>query len=196
MAHLEVDWKKFFHDWCVANEDVIVRSTSIRESDSILRDMLGAYVIRQSERDNLMCVAQLLAVPDTREDINTAGVGMYYDRQNKLLLINISQAIPRLLSRQGQVTMTPTRLKDILDRHSAALSTKEVLQSGILSKIGRYMGTDIGAQHVVVLHADQWLGTATVTPITAYAQQDKTTKEATADAPSSNPSDYDFNAKD
>lgn len=195
MSYLGVDWKKFFYDWCVANEDTIVRSASIRESDSILREMMGTYVIKQSDRDNLMCVAQLLATPDTREDVNTAGVGMYYDRQNKLLLINITQAIPRLLSRQGQLTMTPTRLKDILDRHSAALTTKEVLQSGILDKIARYMGTDVGAQHVVVLHADQWLGSATVTPITADAQ-DQATKEATPDAPSANPSDYDFNAKD
>jgi hypothetical protein len=58
------------------------------------------------------------------------------------------------------------------------------------------MGTDVGTQHVVVLHADQWLGNAAVTPITADAQQDQTTKEATPDAPSANPSDYDFNAKD
>lgn len=198
MQYLGVDWKKFFYDWVVANEDLIVRSTSIRESDSVLREMLSANVIKQSERDNPMCVAQLLAVPDTREDINTAGVGMYYDRQNKLLLINITQAIPRLLNRQpGLPPMTSTRLKDILDRHSAALSTKEILQSGILEKINRYMGNDITPQHVVVLRADQWLGGVTAVPDeTTAAAPAEVEKEAKTDAPSSNPSDYDFSAKD
>jgi hypothetical protein len=197
MDYLGVDWKKFFRDWVIANEDLIVRSTSIRESDSVLRDMLSNSVIKQSDKENLMCVAQLLAMPDTCEDINTAGVNMYYDRQNKLLLINIAQTIPRLLNRSGQPAMTQTRLKDILDRHSAALSTKEILQSGILSKINRYMGNDVSAQHVVVLRADQWLGTpATVSNVVPIATPAEEPKETKSDAPSSNPSDYGFEAKD
>lgn len=198
MSYLGVDWKKFFYDWCIANEDTIVRSTSIRESDSVLRDMLYSYVIRQSDRDNLVCVAQLLAMPDTREDVNTAGVGMFYDRQNKLLLINISSAILRLLNRQGQgqPPMTATRLKDILDRHPAVLSTKEILQSGILSKIARYMGNDITVQHVVVLHADQWLGTSAATANVTEDVAAEPAKEEIHNAPSANPNDYSFDVKD
>jgi hypothetical protein len=122
---------------------------------------------------------------------------MYYDRQNKLLLINISQAIPRLLNRAGQLPMTSTRLKDILDRHAAALTTKEILQSGILSKVDRYMGHDISAQHVVVLHADQWLGSSATAPNMPLAVvPTEEPKEAIPDAPSSNPSDYGFEVKD
>jgi energy-coupling factor transporter ATP-binding protein EcfA2 len=202
MQYLGVDWKKFFYDWVTANEDTIVRSSTVRESDTVLRDMLYAYVIKQSERDNLVCVAQLLSTPDTRENINTASVGMYYDRQQKLLLINIQQALPRVLNQKGQIPMTSTRLKDILDRHASALTTREILQSGIISKAERFLGTGMQVQGIVVLRADEWLGTATVTPMTdtqksqAQAAPEPEKKEAENNATSANPSDYEFTAKD
>jgi hypothetical protein len=210
MDYLGIDWKTFFYNWIISNEDLIVRSSSIRESDSVLRDMLYANVIRQKERDNPACVAQLLASPDNREEINTAAVGMYYDQSHKLLLILIAQALPRLLYRPGMLPMTTTRLKDILDRHSAALSTKEILDSGILNKIDRFMGVGIKVQDVVVLHANQWLArekpsklvpeiTTTATTPEQPVQNKEEVKEATNDDPSGdpqNPANHDFDAAD
>jgi len=222
MSYVGVNWKKFFYDWVVANEDTITRATSVRESDTVLKDMLYASVIRQDDRENPVCVAQLLATPDSRENINTASVGMFYDTYNKLLLIMIPQALPKLLNRPGQLPMTQTRLKDILDRHPAALTTKEVLQSGILSRITRYIGAAVEVQDVVVLHAEQWLGKTTIAPATpvlpptpvqtpkniettniettsvetAITETTPVVKETVIDAPSANPNDYEFRVKD
>ena len=181
MEYLGVDWKAFFHDWVQANEDGITRSTGIRESDSILRDMLYATVIHQSDRDNNVCVAMLLANADTREDINTSSVGMYYDRSTDLLLILITQAI-RLINRPGRAPMSVSRLKDILDRHSSALTTKEVVASGILNKVDRFLGIGVRVHDVVVLRTSEVLGQSTPVPTSASVTYTVKTPAAATDA--------------
>lgn len=165
MEFLGVDWVTFFRNWVTANQDLIKRAASTNESEAILRDMMNASVIKVADRDNPMCVAQLLANPDTRDLVNSASVGVYYDSGMRLLLINVVQAVQRLLNRPGQMPITAIRLKDILDRHATTLTTSEVLKCGIIGKSLRHLGSGAQTHDVVVIKADPWLGTPQAQPV-------------------------------
>jgi hypothetical protein len=197
MEYLGIDWKNFYREWISANEDSIVRSATVRESDSVLKEILFANVIRDQDSENPISLALMLANSNKHEDINKSSTGVYYDRQTKLLVVLVTQAVSRLLNRSGSSTglITPTRLKDILDRHSASLTSKEIVESGVLDKLMPYMGAGIKPQDVVALHAEAWIGRSTPVAGQSTPKLEVVSEEA-KNVPTANPSDYDFGAQD
>jgi hypothetical protein len=159
MRMLGLDWMKFFVEYSTLNSSMIQRTTTVSEAESTLSAMLRRSVIFIKDNQSTVSLASLLANEEQRDMVNTSGCGVYFDKDQKLLLVLPEQAIPRLF--QGDERrdrgMTVNRMKDLLSRHKMALTPVQVERSGILRKIVPFMGAGIRETEVVVVHASAWL---------------------------------------
>jgi len=159
MDFLGLDWQLFFRDYTVANEHLIRRTAVVSESANLLGSMLNNSSIFQHDVKKRTSVAALLASPNTRLEINTEGVGVFFDETQKLLLILLSQAMPILIPQNHLMRRAPeVRIRDTLERHRLALTRQQILSSGVLQRARRYLGANIDENDVVVFHAAPWLG--------------------------------------
>jgi hypothetical protein len=159
MDYLGQDWQLFLRDYTVANEHLIRRTAVVSESASLLGSMLNSSSIFQNDVKKRTSVATLLASPNTRTEINTEGVGVFYDETQKLLLILLSQAMPILIPQNHLMRRAPeVRVRDTLERHRLALTRQQIINSGVLQRAKLYMGANIDENDVVVFHAEPWLG--------------------------------------
>jgi len=181
LKYIGEDWKAFFKDFVMQNEATINRATTTTESESYLNAMLFNPVIQQQGTDYPVSVAKLLAIPSDRVQINLCGCGMFFDADQKLLLILVEQALSKLMpTTYKNRNITGSRLRDSLERHKMALPSSAVPSSGILRKIIPYLGANIEAKDVVVLHADPWLNSAQegLDDMAQKAQTDKEEKKS------------------
>jgi hypothetical protein len=157
MKYIGVDWKQFLIDYVKQNEDLIVRAASVSESETYLNAMLYHAILQQHDLPPIS-IAQLLVSPEKRPEINVSSCGVYFDEQSKLILFLLDQAVPKLLPNHLKYPgLSSSRVKEMIDRHPAALSPSEIMSSSILRKVGPYLGAGIRVQDVTVLHADAWL---------------------------------------
>lgn len=156
MKFLGKDWRQFFKDYVREHEYTITRVSTSSETDSYLNAVLYNSVI--SQPDGPPCsLAKLLVSNESREEINTANKGVYFDAEHKALLFLVDQ-ISNLLPVHLRGKMASIQMKNLLERHSSALSPEEIDRSKILHRVGRYLGAGIRLQDVVVLNAERWLG--------------------------------------
>jgi len=161
MKYIGKDWKEFFTRYATEHEFTINRMATVSETDSYMGTIMHSPAIEQ--RDFPACsLAQMLINPEQREDINTSNKGVYYDSSQKLLLFLVNQIV-NFIPQHNRGKFAATQIKNLLDRHTAALTPLEIDRSKILNKVGRYLGAGIRTQDVVVLHADRWLGETTLT---------------------------------
>ena len=160
MKYIGVDWKQFLIDYVKQNEDIISRAASVSESETYLNAMFYHATLQQHDLPPIS-IAQLLVSPEKRPEINASSCGVYFDESSKLILLLLDQAVPKLLpSHLKYPGLASSRVKEMIDRHSAALSPSEITASGILRKVGPFLGAGIRVQDVTVLHADSWLMSA------------------------------------
>jgi len=159
MKYLGLDWETFFLKFIDQNTSTIQRAANVSESENYLKTMLFNSVIFQDTTKTQVSVAHLLANPEKREEINTAGCGIYYDRTTQTLMLVVEQVITKLLPPHYRYrgSMTGTRLKEVLGRHRLALSNAEVARANIIERSTPYIGAGIHPEDVVVVHADRWL---------------------------------------
>ena len=159
MKYLGLDWESFFLKFIEQNTPIIQRAANVSESENYLKAMLFNSVIFRDETKTQVSVAHLLANPERREDINSSGCGVFYDKTTQCLMMVVEQVIPKLLPSHYRFrgAMTGTRLKEVLSRHRLALTNSEVERSNITARATPYLGAGIHAEDVVVLHADPWL---------------------------------------
>ena len=180
MRFMGEDWQGFFRDFILQNETTINRATTVTESESYLNAMLFNPSIQSYGSEYPVSVAKLLAIPDRRTEINLCGCGMFFDAENKLLLILIEQALAKLMPTTYKIrNITGNRLKDALERHKMAAEASLIKSSGILRKITPFLGANIAAKDVVVLHADPWLDSAQegIDQLSKDAENSKTKNE-------------------
>jgi len=156
---LDIDWKQFFWDYAAQHEDVLTVAGSVTESETYLDALLQNSNLWDPDTKLSYSVSQMLINSERRAEINSRACGVYYDSQQNLLLFLVEQVIPRLLPphllNKG---ITSQRLKDTLGRHRMALSRKEIKESGILQRVGPYLGAGVKLENVVVLKVpDSWL---------------------------------------
>jgi len=159
MKFLGLDWEGFFQKFIEQNTTTIQRAANISESENYLKAMLFNSVIFRDETKTSVSIAHLLANPERREEINSAGCGTYYDHHSQCLMFVTEQIITKLLPSNYRYrgAMTATRLKEVLSRHRLALVPAEVERSGILARSTPYLGAGISADDVIVIHASPWL---------------------------------------
>jgi hypothetical protein len=159
MKYLGLDWETFFLKFIEQNAPTIQRAANISESENYLKAMMFNSAIYRDETKTQVSVAHLLANPERREDVNSSGCGIYYDKSSQCLMLVVEQIITKLLPGHYRYrgAMTGTRLKEVLSRHRLALTNLEVDRSNILARATPYLGAGIKPEDVVVLHADPWL---------------------------------------
>lgn len=160
MEHIGVDWRAFFRDYVMAHEHEIDQAATMSESETYLNAMMYNATLPQQDRPPAS-IAQLMISPERRNEINIASCGVYFDANLKMVLFLLDQAVPKLLPTHMKYSgLSGSRMKEILDRHPAALNPNAIKQSGILRKVGSFLGAGIRLHDVTVLHADAWLTSA------------------------------------
>lgn len=194
MRFLGLDWEAFFQKFIEQNTPTIQRAANISESENYLKAMLFNSTIFRDETKTSVSIAHLLANPERREDINSAGCGTYYDRHSQCLMFVVEQIITKLLPSHYRFrgAMTSTRLKEVLSRHRLALSPDEVARSGILSRATPYLGAGISTEDVIVISASPWLveGNVVANEALPINQKEEPTQE-TVNAEEAPPKGYD-----
>jgi hypothetical protein len=163
MKHIGVDYTQFYKDYMLENADIVQRATSVNESDSYLRTLLGCPITLLNDGNaSRLTIRKLLMDSENRHSINNPAWGTYYDEDNNYLLLLLDTVmhslIPPHLKSNGMMT---SRLKEVLGRHKLALAPQDVIKSGILRKVAPYLGAGIKEQEVVVIHAKSLIADAT-----------------------------------
>ena len=164
MKYLGKDWVEFLRNYVSDNADNISRAATITESETLVSAMMHnpVVVVPSDNKDDRQVrkasIAQLLSNPALRERINTASCGIYFDEEQNLLLVLLDQALtellPGLYTRQG---MKSQQLRQSLMRSNIALTTEEMLESGIIPRSYIVLGHGVKPHNVVVLKAKSWM---------------------------------------
>ena len=175
MKYLGLDWESFFLKFVDQNSASIQRATNISESESYLKAMLFNSVIYRDETKTQVSIAHLLANPERREDINSSGCGVYYDKSTRNIMLVIEQVMSKILPSHYRFrgAMTSTRLREVLSRHKLALPLAEVVRSNIIARATPYIGAGVTPEDIVVFHADPWLVEGNVIANEATAPTEK-----------------------
>lgn len=162
MEAIGVDYKQFFHSYVASNEILIKRNTGISESESFMTKILHNKAIRLGDSKDdigLHTLATILVNDIQRSQLNSAGVGVFYDERNHLMLFNLEQVVNTLIPSQVRFAsgITAMGLRNLLERHKAALTPAEILNSGILNRAAVDMGVGLRLNDIVVFHSRYWL---------------------------------------
>lgn len=156
MRLLGKDWKGFLKAYVQANQFEISRIASVSETESRWNEILRSANIMIEPREPLTSIATLLITPEQRGLINSSSKGVFYDEETKYLLVLVDQATS-LIPQHLRARLTGPHLKNILDRHAAAIPPKTILRCGILKRVTPFLGAGIRIQDVVVVDASRWL---------------------------------------
>lgn len=155
LKFLGKDWQAFVKQYVKEHEYTIQRTAATSETKSFLNAILYTASIPQVDGP-AASIARLLQTPEERDDINTSSKGVFFDEKTKTLLILASQGV-LLIPYQLRGRMTGAHLKSVLERHPAALKPSEIENSGILRRVGKYLGAGIHIDDVIVFDAGKWL---------------------------------------
>jgi hypothetical protein len=178
MKTIEIDYIEFMRNYVECNRPTITRNTEMSDHDLYLTKIFNNSVIKlQNYKDTYQCqsLARILTNRVTRHELNDAGVGVFYDEAQNLILLHVEQVLMHLMPAQSRNSgTTAMQLRSILERHPAALTTAEVKASGILQRATVHIGVGLKEHHVVVLHGEHWLENKrqdpTNTPITTETE--------------------------
>jgi energy-coupling factor transporter ATP-binding protein EcfA2 len=164
MKYLGKDWVGFLKNYVNDNADNISRAANITESETLVSAMMHnpVVVVPSDNKDDKQIrkasIAQLLSNPALRERINTSSCGLYFEEETDLLLILLDQALtellPELYTRDG---MKSQQLRQSLMRSNIAMTTEEMLESGIIPRSYHILGQGVKPHNVVVLKAKSWV---------------------------------------
>lgn len=137
------DYKKFIADFSETQRETISTTAHHTDSTQLFDWLVHSPRIRRDNGVN-SSVMQLLALPETRGEINISSCGVYYDAELKLLVVNWLQALQSLLSGyKYDNTTNILNLRDLGNRHPWAMRPEEVKTSGVLARLKRYsLGLD------------------------------------------------------
>jgi len=155
LKFLGKDYMQFLETYIAEHEYVIKQTAVSSETHGYLKSIMRNPCIAQAEGPP-MTISQLLVSPEQRDDINASNKGVYFDEKTKTLLLLVDQStgmIPFHL--RGK--MTGANLKTVLERHPSALTPLEIERSGVLRRVGRYLGAGIKLEDIVLLDAEPWL---------------------------------------
>ncbi len=153
------DWKAFLKTYLEEHTYTINSTAAASETNDFLKAILRNACLEQADNSPNMTIAQLLISPEQRSEINTSNKGVYFDEKTRSLLILVDQGTG-LIPYHLRGKMTGTHLKSILQRHSSALSPPAIENSGILRRVGKYLGAGIQLEDVVVFDIEFWLSEA------------------------------------
>lgn len=164
MKYLGKDWIGFLKNYVEDNADNISRAANITESETLVSAMMHnpVVVVPSDNKDDRQVrkasIAQLLSNPALRERINTSSCGIYFEEETDLLLILLDQALtellPGLYTREG---MKSQQLRQSLMRSNLAMTSEEMLESGIIPRSYVVLGQGVKPHNVVVLKAQSWV---------------------------------------
>lgn len=158
LKYLELDWKAFFRDFVALNSTRIHRATTMNESANLIGTMFNHGALYMHDTKRKVSVASLLSQSTTRNEVNTQGCGVYFDESTKYVMVLLSQAMPVLIPPNHPMrNATETRVRDTLERHTLALSPKEIRESGIIKRSAPFLGSNITTDDVVAFRAYPWL---------------------------------------
>ena len=159
MKLIGLDWKEFFKEYVIRNERVFTAVNSSSESENLWKAMLSNPKVVDTETKAVAPILPLLRDSMQWDMINSSATGVYYDESTQLLLVLAEQALTRLVPESyRRITVTTAqRLKEILNRHPAALTPAQVEESDVIKHLEKHMGCGIEWQDVVVIRANNWL---------------------------------------
>jgi len=162
MDAIGVDYKSFFQDYIASNEILIKRNTGVSESESFMSKIFHCKTIKLGESKDdthLHTLATVLVNKLWLRQLNDAEVGVFYDEKDKLLLFNLEQVINTLMPFQVRLKsgITAMGLRNLLERHKAALTPSEILNSGVINRASVNMGVGLRLHDVAVFHLQYWL---------------------------------------
>jgi hypothetical protein len=162
MDAIGVDYIGFFSDYVRTNEILIRRNTGISESDGFMSKILhfsGIALQNFKDTQKKHTLAEVLVNRTWRQELNNTGVGVFYDEANHLMLFNLEQVITNLLSSYSRSStgITAMGLRNMLERHKAALTPQEIVSSGIMRRAAMHMGAGLRLSDVVVFRGQHWL---------------------------------------
>lgn len=149
------DWKEFLNTYVTEHEYTIRQTAVASETQGFLKGILRNPCIPQTDGPPVT-ISQLLVSPEQRDDINSSNKGFYFDEKTKTLLM-LTDQVTGMIPYHLRGKMTGAHLKNLLERHPSALTPVEIEDSGILFRVGKYLGAGIKLEDVVVLDAEPWL---------------------------------------
>lgn len=176
MDAIDVDYIAFFSDYVRNNEILIRRNTGISESDGFMSKILhfsGIALQDFKDTQKKHTLAEVLVNRAWRLELNNTGVGVFYDESSHLMLFNLEQVITNLLSSysRNSTGITAMGLRNMLERHKAALTPQEIASSGIMRRAAMHMGAGLRLSDVVVFHGQHWLNEYAENAKTSYTPE-------------------------
>ena len=178
MKLLGKDWKKFLVDFVTRNETMITIANTASVSESYLNRILNTPVVYNHATHQPEPIGMLLAAPDRWDEINRAVCGVFFDKEQSLLLILLDQAVNKYF--QGE-KLSALRLKEALQRHKLAIRPQNIEDTGIVNKAIAYLGAGVTVNGVVVFRAKELID-ATRTAVEMHAALDEKESEDKSDA--------------
>lgn len=136
-------WKKYLADTFRVRREAIIEVAQDTSSNAILERILNVPNCMY-ESGKRASVNQLISKVDTVEFLNRSSCGVYFDEQNKLLIVNwwmVAAVGGGLLYRVDNYDqMTPQNLKHTFDQHPNALRPQE-LKDGKVAEFLRIHAT-------------------------------------------------------
>jgi hypothetical protein len=139
MKMLGKDYKKFVQDFCDANEETF-GLVSTRTDSRELFDWLSQSPMLihrddggNKDRANLL---QLLATPETRAEITKCGMGLFWDEQDKVLVVSWPAAVQTILSNTRYAKETNmANMRELANRDPYAVKPEVLVKSPALARL-------------------------------------------------------------
>lgn len=141
MKFLGRDYKAFGTQFCEANKDSITQGSTHTDSQALFDWILYSPQLKMRVGDNRdrndASVLQLLATPETRNEINFSGSGLYYDEHAQLLIVNWTQAVQKVLVAHPRYSKETNihNLRELANRAPNAMKPPDLESSGALNRL-------------------------------------------------------------
>lgn len=141
MKFLGRDYQAFAKAFCEANTESIVQGSTHTDSQSLFENILYSPRLKMrtgEQRDrNDASVHQLLATPETRQEINFSGAGVYYDEHGQILIVNWIQAPQGVLAGHPRWSRETNvyNLRELANRATNAVKPTDLEKSGALQRL-------------------------------------------------------------
>lgn len=135
------DYQAYADEFCEANAEMLAVTAGHTDSMALFNwicqsPKLKVRVGEHGDRNDATLL-QMLAMPETRDDINSSGSGLYYDDLTETLVVNWTTAIQTVLSSNSRYSRETNvyNLRDLANRAPHALKPDELENSDALRRL-------------------------------------------------------------
>jgi hypothetical protein len=187
MKFLGQDYRKFLDEWTDANKDAFKFGATHTDSMELFHYICQSPKLpvrnpANNHEKNYVPLIQLLATPETREQINQTNSGLYFDEVQQVLVVSWNAAVQVVLSQHAKYSRESNlfNLRDLANRAPNVVPTEELISTGVLARL---KGQGIGAIPAAYLTGYRMTETINNLSSVAPLPTDTPTQPVSASAP-------------